>query len=318
VGQPILDRDGVLSIGYAYPNANVAERYTTPGSPYWAFKAFLPLALAEDHPFWTAEEAPLPDRPVVRVQPQAGLVFCEDEHRRHHFCLSSGQSAPRLRHGPAKYGKFAYSTAFGFNLVGNRSGEEDSMLVLVWSDDLWRGRSSAHEVTFTDKGVIRSRWSPGPDVDVVSWLVPLPPWHLRIHRLRSARPLRALEGGFAVGCAVGHGVTPSTDAGPGFAIARGETAWSGIKDLLGDRLGRVVSSEPNANVLHPQSAFPVLDGPTVPAEQWLASAVCALPEGPVGAEWARVPTFSWTRIAPDGGYLARIEYGGTEHRLDLL
>ena len=55
---PVWERDGVLSVGYGYDNRRVAERYIAAASPYWAFKAFLPLAAPADHPFWTAEEEP--------------------------------------------------------------------------------------------------------------------------------------------------------------------------------------------------------------------------------------------------------------------
>lgn len=33
----IFDRDGILTIGYGYPNLIMAEAYNAPGSPYWAF-----------------------------------------------------------------------------------------------------------------------------------------------------------------------------------------------------------------------------------------------------------------------------------------
>ena len=42
--QPIRNGDGTLSIGYAYPNLQMSEVYNSPASPYWALKAFLPLA----------------------------------------------------------------------------------------------------------------------------------------------------------------------------------------------------------------------------------------------------------------------------------
>lgn len=58
--KPIVGIDGLLSIGYAYPNLVMTENYNAPGSPYWAFKAMLILALPDDHPFWQAEEEPLP------------------------------------------------------------------------------------------------------------------------------------------------------------------------------------------------------------------------------------------------------------------
>ena len=43
--RPIADRGGILSVGYGYPNLFMSESYNSAGSPYWAFKAFLPLAL---------------------------------------------------------------------------------------------------------------------------------------------------------------------------------------------------------------------------------------------------------------------------------
>lgn len=49
--RPIGNGDGTLSIGYAYPNLQMSEGYNSPASPYWALKAFLPLALPESHPF---------------------------------------------------------------------------------------------------------------------------------------------------------------------------------------------------------------------------------------------------------------------------
>ena len=41
----------ILSVGYGYPNLTMAERYNAPGSPYWSLKAFLFLALPDNHPF---------------------------------------------------------------------------------------------------------------------------------------------------------------------------------------------------------------------------------------------------------------------------
>lgn len=59
-GQPVRDGDGTLSVGHAYPNLLMSESYNGPGSPYGAFKAFLPLALPETHPFWSHPEEPPP------------------------------------------------------------------------------------------------------------------------------------------------------------------------------------------------------------------------------------------------------------------
>ncbi|GIO85458.1 hypothetical protein J25TS5_23900 [Paenibacillus faecis] len=71
--QPMLDAEGLLTVGYAYPNLVMAENYNSPGSPYWALKAFLPLALPDDHPFWQAEEMPLPAGPAMSPPLTAGI-----------------------------------------------------------------------------------------------------------------------------------------------------------------------------------------------------------------------------------------------------
>ena len=52
--QSIVDRDGILTLGFAYPNLAMCEDYNSPGSPYWALKTYLILALPEAHPFWQA------------------------------------------------------------------------------------------------------------------------------------------------------------------------------------------------------------------------------------------------------------------------
>ena len=78
LAKPIFDRDGVLTIGYGYPQQYMAEQYNAPGSPYWGLKVFLLLALPEDHPFWTAEAAPLPAElaaPGVVSQPCSDLLL---------------------------------------------------------------------------------------------------------------------------------------------------------------------------------------------------------------------------------------------------
>ena len=55
---PIVDRSGVLTVGYGYANLFMSENYNSAGSPYWALKAFLPLALPKIHPFWTLKRRP--------------------------------------------------------------------------------------------------------------------------------------------------------------------------------------------------------------------------------------------------------------------
>jgi hypothetical protein len=109
--------DGTLTIGFAYPNMYMSEDYNSPQSPYWALKSFLSLGLPDHHPFWTAQEKPLPradELSVVSVRPPMHIV-CSTKN--HHFLLSMGQFCPwPLKATEAKYGKFAYSSHFGFSV----------------------------------------------------------------------------------------------------------------------------------------------------------------------------------------------------------
>jgi hypothetical protein len=54
------DRDGLYTMGWFHEWRRLAQSYSGPGSPYWAAKGFLGLALDKDHPAWTAPEQPLP------------------------------------------------------------------------------------------------------------------------------------------------------------------------------------------------------------------------------------------------------------------
>ncbi|GAA1851538.1 DUF2264 domain-containing protein [Myceligenerans crystallogenes] len=52
--------DGLLTLGWHHEWRPIAQSYSGTGSPYWAAKGLLGLALPADHPAWTAEAEPLP------------------------------------------------------------------------------------------------------------------------------------------------------------------------------------------------------------------------------------------------------------------
>jgi hypothetical protein len=303
MGQAMLDHEGVLSIGYAYPNLNMAEDYNSPGSPYWALKFFLPLALSEEHPFWQAEEQPLPELPAVVAQPQAGMVICRDGG--HVFALNGLQYATWARHGEAKYSKLAYSTHFGFSVpVGQRGlvqGAYDNALALSDDGIHYRTReqplacriehhppsgaglpiSPVHPLNWGISSIqLISRWQPWPDVEVETWLIPALPWHLRLHHIRSGRPLYSAEGGWALDRT---GDDPAanqgqSESGTGYALAIYPGGWSGLRDLNGQRQGEVIRLSPNSNLLYPRTVLPMLLGTHEPGEYWLVCAVVARPD----------------------------------------
>jgi hypothetical protein len=216
--------DGTLTLGYAYPNMYATEDYNSPQSPYWALKSFLALGLPNDHPFWNAQEKPLPkaDEVSTPIHPPMHIV-CSAEN--HHFLLSMGQYCPwPLKATEAKYGKFAYSSHFGFSVPTGTLIQQmapDSTLALSKDGgDTWRVPWKVSEQTFGTAIVrnkenvvetlptLRSKWKPwrDADIEVTTTLAPpskrWPDWYIRSHQIRNkgsdAVQIESVQGGFAI------------------------------------------------------------------------------------------------------------------------
>ncbi|WP_412761758.1 DUF2264 domain-containing protein [Paenibacillus macerans] len=289
--QPILDAGGLLTVGYAYPNLVMAENYNSPGSPYWAFKAFLPLAFPESHPFWQAEEEALPAAGPVAVQLPPHLVVCRQERSGHVAAFNSGHlSTNEHTHTSAKYGKFAYSTAFGFSVPraewGLGQGAFDSMLALSEGDNLYRVRRS-NEETGIEENLIYARWRPWHNVCVESWIVAGLPWHYRIHRISTDRELDVAEGGFALGlepAAQGEQIGTLSEGG---VLIGNSLGSSGVAGKLGYGQAELIYPNANTNVLYPRTVIPTLRGRLRPGNHWLIAAIYGNPACPGAKKSAR-------------------------------
>ncbi|MHA1018940.1 DUF2264 domain-containing protein [Enterobacter mori] len=273
--QPITDRDGILTLGFAYPNLAMCEDYNSPGSPYWALKTYLILALPETHPFWLAEEQLLPALAEKHVIPHARQILIHAEKSQHVTMLTAGQlELNNYVNTDAKYTKFAYSSRFGFTIERGRFGLKhaacDSMLLLADGDDYYRGRRECEAVR-VDENYLYSRWSPWHDVHIDTWQVPFGEWHLRLHRINSARALQTAEGGFAVmktehqirerGCylAAENGISVIVDLSPAIT-----------------RLPDSIVTPPNSSIMFPECAtIPLLKTDIPQGESWLCCAVFA-------------------------------------------
>ena len=289
--KPIAHRDGTLPIGFAYPNLLMSENYNSAGSPYWAFKAFLPLALPETHPFWAAEEKVPENEPAIAPQKHPGMVLMRSKNDV--VALSSGQENQQMRFGAEKYSKFAYSARYGFSVESDErifaGGAFDSML--AFSDDglHYRVRETNEEAKLAGD-TLYARWSPYPDVTVETWLLPASPWHIRLHKIATPRPLQTAEGGFAIARRDFEADTLSSATGAAYAI--GEKDFSGILDLGSTikREGIAQKAPPNTNLIASKTLVPQLRG-TIPAgETILVSAVLAEKDiTSVDHAWSRPP-----------------------------
>ncbi|KAL5384056.1 hypothetical protein DPSP01_005532 [Paraphaeosphaeria sporulosa] len=338
--QDIFQPNGLLSIGYSYPNTYLAENYNSPGSPYWCMLAFAPLAQPVSHPFWQAKEEPHPfgnDR-IARPLPHPRHIVVRSGG--HSFLLSSGQSCHYpLKNTQAKYGKFAYSSAFAYSVsTGSYTLEQfvpESSLAL--SDDggeLWKMRRALHgdsEIETHDGGpVLVSSMKPWPDVDVLTYLVPpaqdTPNWHIRAHRVRTARPLLTAEGAFTVyGSRAADGrnlINLDGSIALDKAIPEGCTADGtsslavsprsgavGIAELVRrERAGSILLADANSNLEHARTVLPTVQGALeAGTTTWFVSAVFAVPASVEGWEqsweegWGKRPVVpTWLRSKIEG------------------
>lgn len=274
---PIADRDGILSVGYGYPNLLMSESYNSAGSPYWAFKFFLALALPEDHPFWSADEISPPafTDPVALEKP--GMVAMHTPGNI--VVLSSGQEHGKMRGSNEKYAKFAYSTRYAFNIEANDrhfdAASFDNMLGLSDDGVHFRMRETLEEARIADD-MLYSRWKPWADVTIETWLIPVNPWHIRLHNIITPRALSSIEGGFAIARA--DFARDRAEEGEGRAVWHGQADVSAIVDLgRVKRQGHAHLPIANTNLIHAKTNLPQLRGELAEGDTWLATAVCALP-----------------------------------------
>ncbi|HED1542724.1 TPA: DUF2264 domain-containing protein [Kluyvera cryocrescens] len=290
--QPIFDRDGILTLGFAYPNLAMCEDYNSPGSPYWALKVFLIMALPADSDFWQAQELPLPELAPVHAIVPAQQILQHHENSQHVVMLTSGQlELNNYVNTEAKYTKFAYSTRFGFTIERGRYGIKhaacDSMLLLSDNDNYWRGRRECDSVEMQDDAIY-SRWLPWHDVQIDTWLIPCGDWHVRVHHVTSARRLQTVEGGFAV-------IKADAETSGQWSRVRAVNGMSVIADIAPQapfRRGDSVVTPPNSSVMFAECAvIPTLTGEIDAGEHWLCCAVNAS-----GDSDARQPILPTLRI----------------------
>ncbi|KAI5803628.1 hypothetical protein DFH27DRAFT_556461 [Peziza echinospora] len=201
----IFAGDGTLTIGYVYPNMHFTENYNSPGSPYWATKAFLVLGMPATAPFWAAAEKPFPAFGAIggRVRRIAHPLHISVHAPRHTYLLSTGQACHYpLKATQAKYGKFSYSARFGFCVpTGSYMLDQHALDgMLGFSADggeTWRSRRIVEGPGFEsytapgggDWPVLTGTWDVFGDGDarLTTWLVPPSGgeshYHLRVHKL---------------------------------------------------------------------------------------------------------------------------------------
>lgn len=252
---PVFDNGGVLSIGYRYQNLNMSEFYNAPGSPYWALKVFLLLALPDTHSFWTAEAMPMPDLQPIMTINKANMVV---QRRACGVTVypAGDYNPPGFVHMAEKYSKFAYSTKFGFSVPrSGRNLEEaasDSMLAFEVDGYIYV-RCGVKKFKIENDEVI-TVWSPLRGVLVETHIIPTADGHIRRHIITSEMACRAYDCGFAVANDCEQGFEQQAEQGR--AVARNKWSTCEVKSETGT--GLVIRAVPNTNLMESMTSIPAV------------------------------------------------------------
>ena len=257
--KPILNNENILTLGYAYPNLNFCEGYNAPGSPYWAFKSFIILALPEEHPYWQAEEEELPDLSEIKLLKHPKMLMDRRE-KGNIVALTSGQYANFLpAHVAEKYAKFAYSSYFGFNVPKSyytlAQAAPDNMLAFI-KDDICFVRRRCEEVTIFENKIY-SKWSPLEGILVETELFLCEKGHIRKHRITADFDCAAAECGFSLPVDDFYSAYKETQNSK--ALIKNDFGMSRITLKKGDGIGKVILCEANTNLLHKRTALAYIE-----------------------------------------------------------
>lgn len=253
----IFDNAHILTIGYGYPNLHMAESYNAPGSPYWGLKVFACLALPEDHPFWTAEEAPLPVLEKRKVLAHADMLV--QRTQKDVILFTPGRILPHQHaQSEEKYSKFAYSEKYGFSIARSQKtlseAAPDSVLSFGLLGHIFvKARIDAYEI---HENYMRMEWSPVEGINVCTEIELTQNGHIRTHEIESIWECMAYDAGFAVPF---DGQTESGDSmGEDWVQVHTEKGYCRVEQREGYGVPMLVDADPNTNLLHSKTAIPLI------------------------------------------------------------
>lgn len=154
-------------------------------------------------------------------------------------------------HNSEKYGKFCYSTYFGWNISRDQDGIKncacDSTLALsIKGTNQFFIRSKIEEHKQADDYIV-SIWNYGNIASIESYLIPINyKWHVRIHKIKTKYELESYEGGFPVFEWNPKFISPQVEERS--IILNNEFGKTAIIDLLNNRKPELVLQNPNTNI----------------------------------------------------------------------
>ena len=318
LGKPIRQDQGALSLGWHDDFPGLAEGYSCAGSPYWAAKAFVPLLLPPDEPFWSVPEEPLPSEEgdFVRPQPAAGLIFRGiggEVEWLNAGCEITPVNMPKF--GPWKWGKLAYRTGIGFEIghqgdfygkVAGYSSKDGGLTLEGGSDDRVHGRHFTTTLEM-DERHMACTYALGDKVDqlvtvVESYVWWKGGWLLQVHWTDAYQPVRLNLGGYSL--ASRDRAAFATTSRDGFVQVRQGERYSCLEPLCSFAEAtweeRRDDGQPRRHVEAPYHAAPLARTEVAAGERLLAALVYtgSGPEEAVPWEWTMRNKGEWTFLHP--------------------
>ncbi|MFO7562388.1 MAG: DUF2264 domain-containing protein [Enhygromyxa sp.] len=138
----MFDAQQVLTRGYHGEQPDVLEHYLRPGSQYFATRGLSVLALPPDHPFWTAQEQPLPADlgDFVHAIPSLGWTLTHDADGAGLILHNARSTALRAGYYDA-YARLDYAAPTWYARSGEGSRPYDSLIVSASAGRFDRRRS---------------------------------------------------------------------------------------------------------------------------------------------------------------------------------
>lgn len=281
MNHPIFTADGVLSVGYHYQNLVMGEGYNGAGSPYWAFKSFLLLAVADDHPYWQAEEV---EQEVLqsRIALASMKAMIEHTHHsKHALMYPVGQFIGYQNHACAKYSKFVYSTVFGFSVPRSNyyyyEGAFDSVLAVSEDGVHFRDKPLDTSYELHEDRLVHN-WQPQVGVTIRSTIVPCGDSHVRIHELETSRAIIAYDASFSAPF-VASSSEDSTAVETNWASYHSPVGHTMAKAITGFTQAEMIRVEPNTNLFYERTLMPALRAELQPGTHVLVSVMAGIPTG---------------------------------------
>lgn len=256
IGQPIFDNGGVMTLGCGYTNLCMCEEYNAQASQFWALKTFLLLAADSEHPFWKAEEKPLPTLDSVHpIKNALGTIY---RNSKDVLFLGSGQWATFNPFGTAeKYAKFAYSAKRGFCIARDYSKVDGSAV-----DNTLVFRIGG--MSFTKRDCIRHEmrgnvtvieWSPFEGINVTTEITPFENGYISKNIIVSNIECTAVEGGFCLPCPNSYEAESLKET----ITLYSEDEKSEMRIINGEAQSGFMYAIPNSNILHSRVVVPYFE-----------------------------------------------------------